>query len=115
MQLHLDGPLAGRLKVAGDAKKARLPLRDDLGSIARNIHLSKITEDCGSVYVYAAENPVLVLIIQGKTGTFTRELTLPSLTPGKEYWVEVTGDLQNVLFKASLSDWTQGDSGESKV
>jgi len=115
LQLHLDGPLAGRLKVAGDAKKARLPLRDDAGSVARNIHLSEITKDCGSVHVYAAENPVLVLTIQGKTGTFTRELTLPTLTPGKEYRVEVTGDLQNVLFKASLSDWIQGDSGEAKL
>jgi len=115
LQLQLGGPLAGQLNVPGDAKKVLLPLRDDIGRIAGNIHLSKKPEDCGSVYVYPGENPVLVLKIQGKTGTFTRELSLPLLTPGKEYRVEVTADVQNVLFKASLSDWVQGDPGEAEL
>ena len=115
LQLQLGGPLAGQLNVPGDAKKVLLPLRDDIGRIAGNIHLSKKPEDCGSVYVYPGENPVLVLKIQGKTGTFTRELSLPLLTPGKEYRVEVTADVQNVLFKASLSDWVQGEPGEAQL
>jgi len=55
------------------------------------------------------------LKIQGKTGIFTREVSIPSLKPGKDYRVEVTGDVQNVLFKASLSDWTQGDPGEAEL
>ena len=115
LQLQLGGPLAGQLKVAGDAKKVLIPLRDDIGSITRNIRLSKNPEDCGSVYAYAGENPVLVLKIQGKTGIFTREVSIPSLKPGKDYRVEVTGDVQNVLFKASLSDCTQGDPGEAEL
>ncbi|MDD4919898.1 MAG: fimbrillin family protein [Bacteroidales bacterium] len=114
LQLKLDGPLAGQLHVAEDAKKVLLPIRDDSGAIVRSINPSKNAVDCGSVYVYPGENPVLALKIQEKNGTFTQKLSLPTLTPGKEYLVEVTGDVKNVLFNTSLSDWIQGDSGVAK-